>query len=115
VINLKILEQAWAAQTAMRVTQALLSGNTMFFSDSQRNLLEDRLTQQKSVADTLYQAALDELDLVDDPRIRSILTLRYLMHLTWNDAAMQLNDGSTADDLKQAASRWLKVHGDNDA
>ena len=110
-MNLKILEQAWTAQASMSATQAILSGDKMPGSDNQRRMLEERYTQQKSVADSLYKAALDELDRVDDPRMRSIFTLRYLMHLTWNDAARQLDDGSTADALKQVASRWLKAHG----
>jgi hypothetical protein len=112
-MNPKILEQAWTAQAAMRASHAILSGDKMPGSDTQRRMLEERFTQQKSVADSLYKAALDELDRVDEPRIRSIFTLRYLMHLTWNDAARQLNDGSTADALKQAASRWLKAQGVN--
>ena len=110
-MNLKILEQAWMAQAAMRATQAILENDKMPGSVTQRQMLEERYSQQKSVADSLYKAALDELDRVGDPRMRSIFTLRYLMHLTWNDAARQLNDGSTADALKQATSRWLKAHG----
>lgn len=110
-MNLKILEKAWMAQAAMRATQAILESDKMPGSVAQHQMLEERYSQQKSVADSLYKAALDELDRVGDPRMRSIFTLRYLMHLTWNDSARQLDDGSTADALKQAASRWLKAHG----
>ena len=45
---------------------------------------------------------------IDDPLIRTILSLRYLENLSWNQIAMKIGGNNTADSVRMAEARFWK-------
>ena len=48
--------------------------------------------------------------LIDDSLIRQILTVRYVDGKNWNQVALQVGGGNTADSVRKAADRFLKTY-----
>lgn len=51
------------------------------------------------------------IDSIDDSLLRQIFTLRFISGLPWNQVAMHIGGGNTAESVRQAAKRFIKKRG----
>lgn len=72
------------------------------------------LAALKAQLETAYRRRYQEeksiwawLEEIEDPRIRLILQYRHIRQLSWQQIAMRLGGGNTADGVRKAYSRFL--------
>ena len=117
-INLSLerdIERLEELQSALCVSTSSISGLPHISALQDRTglyvSLIDELREQivervcESVA--LYVEISDFAQIVTDPVVREIITLRYLDNLSWRDIAQQLGGGNTPDSVRMLLNRYL--------
>lgn len=112
-MDIRLILKAHPALMEAQAIKKLLESSSIADDMATHQALTERYREKKASADHLYNLALAQLETVDDQRMRCILLYRYMMNLRWREVAGHLNDGSSTDAVKQAAHRYLRVHGGN--
>ncbi|MDD2429343.1 MAG: hypothetical protein PHQ85_07135 [Eubacteriales bacterium] len=68
-----------------------------------------RRIQDDTVSFTIRRARMEEyIRCIDDAQLRTILILRFVDGLTWNQVADRIGGNNTEDSVKKACYRYLK-------
>lgn len=77
------------------------------FSD-EISLLEAKITLHLKECLALYNEIIDFINTVPDPLLRLIISLRYINALEWEQIAMHIGGGNTAEGVRKSCERYLK-------
>lgn len=80
-------------------------GNMAILIAEQRSMIE--LKMQQSVIE--YRRITRYIDSIDDVQMRMILSLRYVNGLSWQQVAYSVGGNNTADGVRKAHDRFLKL------
>ncbi len=72
------------------------------------SLLEAKITLHLKECLALYNEIIDFINTVPDPLLRLIISLRYINALEWEQIAMHIGGGNTAESVRKSCERYLK-------
>ena len=72
------------------------------------NELRAKIEAHLSQCFILYNKINDFINSIDDSNIRLIISLRFVNGLSWQQVAMHIGGGNTADGVRKACERYIK-------
>ena len=128
-MDVTIIRKAKKAMEQMKTTEMLLEnvcgissvrydragGRSNQMKDStcdialRKEMLEERLVQERETAERLYNAAMCELDTVTDPVTRRIVFYREWEEMHWASVARKLGEQYSESTVRQRYCRALKA------
>ena len=77
---------------------------------SEIELLEATITIHLKDCLALYREILDFVNKIPDPHLRLVISLRYINGLEWEQIALHIGGGNTAESVRKSCERFLHKH-----